>query len=423
MAGLNAARWLHDHGHAGNVVVIEGSDRIGGRIRTDRTLSAPVELGAQWIHGAGKANPVAKLARKLRLATSRTDYDSLEVLAAAGGAIAAKDLARAERQYKSVVRDLKRRKNRTDRDESVATALAAIDAGAGLGAGERALLELLYFWNIASEYAAPLDELSLWRWDEDAAYGGRDVVLPDGYAAIPEHLAADLDIRLGQAVTAVDTTGGRVRVKTRARRDGRVARYTARAVIVTVPLGVLHAEAIRFTPTLPEDFRASLATLGFGAGLKLALEFPAAAWPEQPDFLLQSGAEGSDSLLFSNLLVHGDAPVLVMEAYLGAATRLENQSLGATVDEAVARLRKSFPDLAEPTAVARSGWNNSTLAGGAYSFWGVGSTRRDIDRLREPVNGRLVFAGEHTSARYPGTVHGAHGEGERAARQAGDLLN
>jgi monoamine oxidase len=49
MAGLAAARMLVDAGK--KVVVLEARGRIGGRIWTDRTMGAPIDLGAAWIHG------------------------------------------------------------------------------------------------------------------------------------------------------------------------------------------------------------------------------------------------------------------------------------------------------------------------------------------------------------------------------------
>ena len=47
MSGLSSARALHDAGY--QVTIFEGRDRIGGRIRTTRDLSTPVDLGAGWI--------------------------------------------------------------------------------------------------------------------------------------------------------------------------------------------------------------------------------------------------------------------------------------------------------------------------------------------------------------------------------------
>lgn len=420
MAGLSAARWLLDHGPDGpdEVVVIEGNDRIGGRIRTDHSLGYPAELGASWIHGSSKANPLAKLARKLNLPTSRTDYDSLELLSDSGGSVRPDDVNRVEGIFTQILGDLRRRKNSTGKDESMAVALQAVGAGAGLTAADLEILRFLYFWEIESAYAAPLHELSLWRWDEDRAYGGPDVVLPAGYDAIIASLADGVDVHRGQVVTAIEYDRAGVTVRAEASRSGRVTEYTARVAIVTVPLGVLKAGRIAFSPALPVDFSGALARLGFGAGLKLALEFPAVTWPAEPHFLIQTGPTSADTLIFSNMTLHTGRPFLLMEAYLSTAARLERQALDTTVAEVVGRLRKTLAGLADPTAAVRSGWNQSPLAGGGYSFWGVGSTKQDVRRLQRPIDRRLLFAGEHTSDRYPGTAHGAYRQGIKAARRA-----
>src|SRR5690349_8131442 len=59
-AGLAAARELSSANFNG--IVLEARDRIGGRIHThlDSQLTAPVELGAEFVHG--KAPEVLKLA-------------------------------------------------------------------------------------------------------------------------------------------------------------------------------------------------------------------------------------------------------------------------------------------------------------------------------------------------------------------------
>jgi len=59
IAGAAAAARLRAAGV--QAVVVEARDRIGGRIHTDRSWGAPIELGAAWIHGV-TGNPVTSLA-------------------------------------------------------------------------------------------------------------------------------------------------------------------------------------------------------------------------------------------------------------------------------------------------------------------------------------------------------------------------
>ncbi|WP_417709201.1 FAD-dependent oxidoreductase [Roseibium aggregatum] len=46
IAGLAAAKTLTDNGFS--VTVLEAGSWIGGRLRTDRSLGAPLDLGASW---------------------------------------------------------------------------------------------------------------------------------------------------------------------------------------------------------------------------------------------------------------------------------------------------------------------------------------------------------------------------------------
>ncbi|MFB9311197.1 hypothetical protein BJY17_002987 [Agromyces hippuratus] len=68
-----------------------------------------------------------------------------------------------------------------------------------------------------------------------------------------------------------------------------------------------------------------------------------------------------------------------------------------------------------PTAMRRSRWGVDPFSRGAFSFDSVGSTPQLRRALAEPVEGRLVFAGEATDPDRPGTLEGARASGIRAA--------
>ena len=50
VAGLTAARELSTAG--ARVLVLEARDRLGGRVMTHHAAEGPVELGAEFVHGA-----------------------------------------------------------------------------------------------------------------------------------------------------------------------------------------------------------------------------------------------------------------------------------------------------------------------------------------------------------------------------------
>src|SRR5258708_32191198 len=83
IAGLAAARTLIDSGLA--VTIVEGRERIGGRIWTDRSWhDLPIDLGASWIHGV-EGNAIATLASQFQIDVRPTSYESAPLTYEADG--------------------------------------------------------------------------------------------------------------------------------------------------------------------------------------------------------------------------------------------------------------------------------------------------------------------------------------------------
>jgi len=77
MSGLSAARRLTERGFS-NVRVLEARDRIGGRIRTDRSTGTAFDMGAAWVHYANDpGNPMLSLVKAAGLAPKPTNWDRL----------------------------------------------------------------------------------------------------------------------------------------------------------------------------------------------------------------------------------------------------------------------------------------------------------------------------------------------------------
>jgi len=74
VSGLAAAQSLSKQG--ADVTVIEAKLHIGGRLRTDYSMSVPFEYGAGWIHGPSENNPVKRLADAVGAKTIVTDNDN-----------------------------------------------------------------------------------------------------------------------------------------------------------------------------------------------------------------------------------------------------------------------------------------------------------------------------------------------------------
>ena len=75
----------------------------------------------------------------------------------------------------------------------------------------------------------------------------------------------------------------------------------------------------------------------------------------------------------------------------------------------------------QPQDMLRSSWSADPFARGSYSFAAVSSTPQQREDLAEPILDRLFLAGEALSDTAPGTVQGALGSGQRAARALADV--
>ena len=73
MAGIAATEYLYGHGIK-DILVLEGKDYIGGRIKDAKFSGNLVPLGAGWIHHTGNDNPIWLLSKKHGLKVHHDNY-------------------------------------------------------------------------------------------------------------------------------------------------------------------------------------------------------------------------------------------------------------------------------------------------------------------------------------------------------------
>lgn len=413
VAGLAAARKLHAANR--RVVVLEARDRIGGRVWTDRSApDAPIELGAQWIHGF-KGNPLAGLCTQNGIKTFPTNYSSRVVFGADGRRWTEREADDAEKQFEGVRRDVHRlrkqlRANQAP-DQPLGRAWNEVLAGGTFDAVARARLAFDANVGIEHEYGADLDQLSLYEYDQDASEHGGDVVLPGGYAQIPALLARGLDVRLNEVVQSVKVNANGVEVRTAH------GVFRGKCALVTLPLGVLKAGAVQFDPPLPEKKLGAIKRLGSGRLDKVCLRFARAFWPET-HVLNFVGSRSGEFAEWINAAAFLRAPVLVGYNAGTTAARFETKPAAEVTAAAVSALHTMFGrGVPEPQSAIVTQWGRDPFSLGAYSHLPPGASSRDFGLLGEPVGGRLFFAGEATSLKHNATVHGALLSGEREAER------
>lgn len=402
LAGLAAARTLQARGV--KVQVLEARDRIGGRLNTSGYWpDVPVDLGASWIHGV-EGNPLTAIAKDAKLRRAATYYEK-SALYDQGPATEA--LVQQIEQLRANIRQLLEQAQQQDDDFSVQQLIAA---HIQLPPAQQPWLELAVSGLLEQEYAADSEQLSALWCDAAEQFSGDDTIFLHGYSALANFLAKGLAIELSSPVSQVQYSDSAVRLTT----PQQV--YQADAVIITVPLGVLKAGSIAFSPALPLATQTAVRELGMGLMNKCYLRFETAFWPGDVDWLeavpLRRGWF-TEWLSLSRVTGH---PVLLGFVSGSAARQMEQLSDAEIVEQALSTLRRMFArDVPAPLSYQITRWGADPYAQGSYSYAAVGVSPSQRDVLSTPIGGRVVFAGEACSSQYFGTAHAAYLSGVSVA--------
>ncbi|PZN99378.1 MAG: amine oxidase [Hyphomicrobiales bacterium] len=391
-AGLAAAHGLKAAGR--KAIVLEARDRVGGRAFTDTSLGPAYDAGAMFIHWAER-NPWVQIARDLGVATPDESWGGGFQVFSDG-----KPMADADRQKRrGAFGQIDRRLETVDlakRDLSVKDLLG--DLGPDLS--QIASSGLLLSIGEESDRISTRDYQRLWA--------GDDLVVPSGYGNLVARYGAGLDIRLNQPVGEIRWDGPGVVVTTPS------GSLRANACIVTVPVGVLKAGAIRFTPELPMRTRDALDGIGMGALTKIALKVEGDRFGITPGTSFLEA--GSPHRMMNFDLFPEDKDLIV--AYCGGDHARELSAAGpdATRDHLTTLLTSMIgSDIAKAiTGISFPAWWTDPFSRGSYSVCLPGREAAR-EQLAEPIGGRIVIAGEATAGGGAMTVGGATLAGRAAA--------
>ncbi len=410
IAGLAAARKLQAAGHT--VVILEARNRIGGRIFTSRDIGAPIDLGAGWIHGAEDSDhPTVRLAREAGAEFVETDFDAVQLFEKGGEELDLDAAADAGERIRSQLFSRKAQLQAGGRDVSTASVLNALLADSGL---EESVQRMIH-WSIRTDFGVELgvdlDWLSLRYLDEDLKFGDVESVFPQGYSQLTDFLARGLSVQTGTVVRSIELSADGVKI------ESNRGALSADRVIVAAPLGVLKANRIQFKPGLSEEKQRAIQALGVGALEKIVLRFPRQFWPDETFQFGYAPRRGERPAIheFYNYAPVAGQPILVG---LGAGEQgkaLQRDSRAAAAGT-LQILKEIFGNsIPAPVRQQASAWTSDPFSLGSYTYVATGASLAQCETLARPIEDRIYFAGEHTSAKYPGTTHGAFLSGLRAA--------
>lgn len=413
LAGLAAAKELNNHGH--EVIVLEARDRIGGRIWTSNKWSdLPLDLGATWIHGV-RGNPITEVADKLKAHRLVTSYERTSTYNNSGQLLTKAEEARLKDFRQQVFSALRKAQeldvDTLDVDTSVRQAVASLASKYKNSPEATNFINFVLSSEIEQEYSGSANHLSAHWYDSAKEFEGDDALFAQGFKIITDFLARDIRIALSQVVKEIHWQQSEVKVITQN------SEFLADRVVVTLPLGVLQNNDVRFVPELPKEMRSAIAKLGVGVLNKCYLRFTRAFWPHDVDWLEYVSAQHGAWTEWVSFQRVTKMPILLGFNAADYGHEIEAWSDQQIVASAMQTLKTIFgADIPHPVDYQITRWATDPFARGSYSYNATGSTPEMRNTLATPMNARLFFAGEAANRDYFGTAHGAYLSGLRAAK-------
>ncbi|AVT32948.1 monooxygenase [Plantactinospora sp. BC1] len=431
LAGLTAADQLARAGH--DVVVIEGRDRVGGRIRRTEVAGVPVDAGATWVAPGHTA--VRDLASRFGCEFVPQFHQGKGIISFGGRrrleSITALapwvmlDLWRITSKLQKMVDDLP---VSSPWEHPHAARLDSMSFGEWLTA-TYALKNTRKFMNIFSlvHWGAPVGDVSLFnvlRYIKNlggiehmlAVEGGDQQDRMLGTAStLVEKLADTLGARVlvGAPAERITTDGERVTVET--------SKHIIEARYVIVTATPAHRSTIEFTPALPQHHYGLSRSWRLGA---LSKAFVAYNRPFWRDGSLSGTAMSDDETVFLTFDVspHADGPGILMvfcdargfDAYdrRERCRRVVNHLIHLYGEPA--RDTIDYTDFSWGNDTFAPGGPNPAVAPKAWTTFG--------HLLREPV-GLVHWAGTETADDTSGSMNGAILSGQRAATEVATRLH
>jgi monoamine oxidase len=403
-AGLAAAVALREAGR--DIIVLEARERAGGRCWSVRHDAAPLplELGAEFVHG--DATETQRLARRAGIPIC--DVEGAQRRARAGRFTKQDDF------FERVGRVMSRLPGAGEDDTSFGTFLGARPGGRA-AAYDRTLARAF----VQGFHAADLDRISARALaragnpatDETAARHARTIGGYDTVLAPMLQQVSDV-VRFGHRVRRITWRRGYVQI------DSDRGLVEARAVICTLPLGVLQAGDVVIDP-LPDSMQRAMAGLAMGSVARVTMLFEprfleSGVLPRRVSFLHTPHAPFSIWWTLHPLRV----PVVVgwsggpPASALLRAGNVEDRAVGELAAQLGVTRRRLEAML---VATFHHDWDADPFSRGAYSYAVVGNATAS-QRLARPIEGTVFMAGEATAAEDSATVEGALKSGQRAAK-------
>ncbi len=436
-AGLYAADILQAKGI--KVKVFEASGRVGGRIKnlrqndlaTDALLfdptnfpnnDFPTELGAERIMGSDSV--WAKIVNELKIPTVQSSTLGTDNYFL--------DDAFAEGATASVDADFIAAKNFVDQLASYSGGNVSVQQAIQNQSINARVHAILNSW-LGNSSGTSNERLGITALSEAASLRTRNATQltlkqnPMEDALTSRFSAIVPNVELNTVIQSVNYTAEKILLT--GLQNGEPFSQEVDKVIVTVPIAILKASDIVFSPGLPSAKTTSLSRMGMDACIRLVFEYKANFWGASSGFLYG----GTQAPEYFNTGIGRSQYTKTMNITIAGSKAEQLSALGSGMIPVVLEELDSIFSGKATQNIRRDDdnnmvtiiqdWTKEPFIKGGASYIKSGGTNQDRINLTEPVSEKLFFAGEATDVSGDaGKINGALLSAERVAQEVIDTI-
>lgn len=428
-AGLYAADILHSKGI--NVIILEASNQIGGRVRSLRnqkellvqtSADFPVELGAEVVYGTDSV--MGKIVSKYNLT-------QIDLTTQAVDQFVLDNVAKSKEGW-GADSDLNAVLNFVNNLPTYSGGNVSMKQAAGVSTRADALLNSMAgnFYGSSSDRVGATgvsDDLKT-KTHDNKPFTVKTNPLQDLLSSRFNQIVSK--VQLNSVVKSINYSGEKIIIT-----DKEGNQIEAGKVIVTTSLGVLKGGGIAFSPALPSAKVASMNKIGMDASLRIIIDFKKNFWGDNSGYIwggttgpmyFNAGVARSEFYRTLSVTIHGPK-AQELSAQGDAVIDTILAELDAIYDnQASLFIRKEINDK-DGTEGARiwfkADWGKDEFFKGGASYLMPGASVQDRENYGAALNDKVFFAGEGTdTGGDAGTLNGALSSAERVAQEVIDSI-
>lgn len=376
--------------------IFEASSRIGGRVRPLHDFADfPVELGAETV--LGENSIYFKILQNLKVPLIKKEFENYYVLKEKLVEESEADLDKNFSKTISLIHELKSYNQNED------ISLLDYIKSHKIPSSYFHILEVL----VGNEYSANIQDLNLkeisenlrnWKSGEEKFW-----IRNRSHLSVMEEMVGGVvnQVLLNTPIVQIDYSGKNVILK-----DENGKEYEFTRVIITVPLSILKNGKIKFNPNLPSSHKNAISELQVGSAIKIVLQFQKRFWEKNTGSIVN---DGWISEFYPSGYLKGNANNVLVGYVVGENAKKLSKYENELHKQALKELNSIFgKNVASRLFVDKfiQNWGKEPFIQGATSYPSKGS-RELREKLSEPIDERLFFAGEALSVNHYATMQGA----------------